>query len=232
MIFSLFFYWTVATKYIRVFDKFSFLIQLISTVLYDIKEFLAFMGLCLFNFFLVFYLYQLHGYKIHNYPQMGDKQNMKFPVKYHDKYTILRWMYLMIIGDHQDFIKGNGWGDTDANQDYLLDSFEESNGGITLKAVFMFILFVVMTVFLNIVMLNLLISIIGNTFSNFNSTIYESMLYERLSIINEINRDMYRTQTLTSYTENMNRYIVIGSFNKNRIESNYSESNENKIIRK
>jgi len=40
---------------------------------------------------------------------------MKFPVKYHDKYTILRWMYLMIIGDHQDFIKGNGWGDTDAN---------------------------------------------------------------------------------------------------------------------
>ena len=149
------------------------------------------MGLCLLNFFLVFYLYQSHGYQITNYPVTNGKPRMTS--KHHDKYTILRWMYLMIIGDHQDFIKGNGWGDTDANQDYLLDSFEESNGGITLKAVFMFILFVVMTLFMNIVMLNILISIIANTFSNFNSTIYENMLYQRIIIINEINRDMYQS---------------------------------------
>lgn len=66
MMVSLFFYWIVATKYLRAFENFSSLVHLIHRVLVETKEFLVFMGLCLFSFYILFYLYQLRGYYIMN----------------------------------------------------------------------------------------------------------------------------------------------------------------------
>jgi len=140
-------------KYFRVSEKFSGLFRLIGNVINDMKYFLTIFGLFVVNFIWFFYIYQARGFKEYHTPNSHTYITYSW-------FSIIRYVVLLSLGDFSDFIKAESHGSIDSDKNSLPDTMNENT-----KSYFLFIFFFFAAIFLQVVMLNLLISIIGESYS-------------------------------------------------------------------
>lgn len=89
----LFFSWLIFLKFLRVIDTFQGLLLQIYDVFNDMIYFLMFTLIILCDFYILFYLVQI---------------DIDQPSQIINQYDMLRYTYLVLIGDYSPFLKGGG----------------------------------------------------------------------------------------------------------------------------
>lgn len=145
MIVAMFFRWTDILKFLRFNAKFSNLIMLVGSVISDIKYFLIMVIIMTINIFICLYIIICHGFTSISLT----------------KYEVFKQTYSLLLGNYSDVHSGFG---SDDFTEY------ESARGVTMFVIFVIASLLLQVFFLlQVTMLNLLISIIGDTYGRISA---------------------------------------------------------------